>query len=344
MVVPMLLVEDELTSPRRGWRASARFLSASLQTRPLRATVSPVALDLGDECLAADVYSPVQGTPQGTVLFVHGMSPKGCRDERQVHACRSLVAAGFEVVAPLFPDVAALKLTAKTGDRVRGCIETLATDRPIGIFSVSFSGGIALRAACAPSTADRVAAILLLGSSARPHDVLAHALAARDADPYVWWICFANWLPALVPGSEPVAQALREAVHDDSFSRSPGRFGLARDVLKPAHKELLARLQEPEERCALAMEALAAAPLEFLAPGVLLDDLRAPVALLHGASDSVVPAGESRWLHGQLRERGVESKLLITTLLGHGDQMFGPRQLLDVPALFSTFAWWFGRL
>ncbi|MGA7989524.1 MAG: S9 family peptidase [Candidatus Dormiibacterota bacterium] len=53
-------------------------------------------------------------------------------------------------------------------------------------------------------------------------------------------------------------------------------------------------------------------------PITRVDDMRAPLMLIHGANDPRVPVGEARQLHELLRARGVESELLIYEDEGHG--------------------------
>jgi dipeptidyl aminopeptidase/acylaminoacyl peptidase len=49
-----------------------------------------------------------------------------------------------------------------------------------------------------------------------------------------------------------------------------------------------------------------------------VDDMRAPLMLIHGANDPRVPVGEARQLHALLQARGVQSELLIYEDEGHG--------------------------
>lgn len=324
-----------------GLLSSLRFLRASLASEgvpsPRRTT-----LRLDTEELEADVYEP--GRPGPTVLFVHGLSPRGERDPRLMHAASALAAAGCRVVAPRFPEVVALRLSPATPRRIVAVTRALAERGPVGLFSVSFTGSLCLRAAAAPEVADRVSGVLVLGGAARPAAVLEHAVAEPGADPYVWRLGFSSWLPQVVPGSEPVAAALREAVLDDSWDRVPGNSPAACAALSPEHTALLRSLDDPSERRRLAHLALSGDALGDLSPLPSLGALRCPVALLHGATDAVVPANESRFLHARMQELGLRSRLLITGLLTHGDTALGPRQVLDVPALAGLFAWWFRAL
>jgi dipeptidyl aminopeptidase/acylaminoacyl peptidase len=53
-------------------------------------------------------------------------------------------------------------------------------------------------------------------------------------------------------------------------------------------------------------------------PMTHVDDIRAPLMLIHGANDPRVPVGEARQLHASLVARGVQSELLIYDDEGHG--------------------------
>jgi dipeptidyl aminopeptidase/acylaminoacyl peptidase len=53
-------------------------------------------------------------------------------------------------------------------------------------------------------------------------------------------------------------------------------------------------------------------------PMTHVDDIRAPLMLIHGANDPRVPVGEARQLHESLVARGVQSELLIYADEGHG--------------------------
>ena len=53
-------------------------------------------------------------------------------------------------------------------------------------------------------------------------------------------------------------------------------------------------------------------------PITRVDDMRAPLMLVHGANDPRVPVGEARQLHDLLQARGVECELLIYDDEGHG--------------------------
>jgi dipeptidyl aminopeptidase/acylaminoacyl peptidase len=53
-------------------------------------------------------------------------------------------------------------------------------------------------------------------------------------------------------------------------------------------------------------------------PITRVDDMCAPLMLVHGANDPRVPVGEARQLDALLRARGVECELLVYDDEGHG--------------------------
>jgi len=71
--------------------------------------------------------------------------------------------------------------------------------------------------------------------------------------------------------------------------------------------------------------------------------LQAPVFLLHGEDDRVVPSSEYRVLAEHLRRAGVDVDLVLTPLLSHGDTAIGPRALLHAPTLVRGLARFLGN-
>src|SRR5690242_14464886 len=125
------------------WTA-IRFLKASTMGPVWQGPTWETALELADQALRSDVYEP-PGRPGGTIVFVHGMSPRATADERQVRACRVLAGLGFRVVSPRIPDLADTRVSRAALDHVGGAIAAVSTrvdlggDRPVGVFSISYS-------------------------------------------------------------------------------------------------------------------------------------------------------------------------------------------------------------
>jgi dipeptidyl aminopeptidase/acylaminoacyl peptidase len=60
--------------------------------------------------------------------------------------------------------------------------------------------------------------------------------------------------------------------------------------------------------------------LQEISPLTHIERLRAPLFLIHGTNDPRVPVSEARQLHAALRERGIETEMLVYDDEGHGLQ------------------------
>jgi dipeptidyl aminopeptidase/acylaminoacyl peptidase len=50
--------------------------------------------------------------------------------------------------------------------------------------------------------------------------------------------------------------------------------------------------------------------------------MKAPLTLIHGSGDNVIPPSESLNLHYRMRELGKKSRLVVTPLISHGDILY----------------------
>jgi dipeptidyl aminopeptidase/acylaminoacyl peptidase len=57
-----------------------------------------------------------------------------------------------------------------------------------------------------------------------------------------------------------------------------------------------------------------------VSPITKVDDIRAPLFIIHGANDPRVPVSEAEQIHAELESRGVPSELLVYQDEGHGLQ------------------------
>jgi phospholipase/carboxylesterase len=139
------------------------------------------------------------------------------------------------------------------------------------------------------------------------HDVL-HASRGRQ------WFPLERPLPASSPEAEAAAAALNREVDAELE-----RLGLAEDAVffvgfsQGAMVSLLAGLSRP-----VAPRGIVAIAGALLAPeGPFVPACRPPVLLVHGAADSVVPAGRSEDAARRLRAAGIEARLMLLPGLDH---------------------------
>jgi dipeptidyl aminopeptidase/acylaminoacyl peptidase len=75
--------------------------------------------------------------------------------------------------------------------------------------------------------------------------------------------------------------------------------------------------------------------LESLSPIHHVDQMRAPLLIIHGANDPRVPVSEAEQIHRELRRRGITSELLVYEDEGHGLSKLGNR--LDAYPRVASF-------
>ena len=276
---------------------------------------------------------PEDGNIRGTLLAVHGMTAKGNTDPR-IHVLASAFAAnGYEVILPHYPEIQKLTIDS-------GCIHQMEDDLlslsrmegrgPVGVFSASFSGSLAMVAASGRAR-DAVRCMALVGPFGHVLSVVEHLFDAEDRDPYGFYVVLKNFLPGKGKRSEMLRRFFEEAALDDGLQRNPRHLPAVLADASPALREEFYRIQNDDEYRREIKERIMHHP-SVLAIAERIDviehcgGIKAPVTLIHGDRDNVIPPAESRLLFDKLRDR-LPCKLCITPLISHGTVQYG----IDVP-------------
>ncbi|MGH9381304.1 MAG: alpha/beta hydrolase family protein [Thermoanaerobaculia bacterium] len=292
--------------------------------------------------LPAKVYRPAEST-RGAVVLTPGLHPAGFDELRLVGFASRLAAHGFAVVSPDYPDLRAYRVSARTTDQIEDAARWtssqagLTADGTVGLIGVSFGGGLTVVAAGHAPLADRIRFVLSLGghgdlprvlrflctgrlpdgASAEPHDygmaILLHTVADRVVP---------------VEQVEPLRHGIRMFL--DAASRTLADRAEAAGAFARA-REYAATLADPAGRLLAAVNARdvgALGPLLLPHAEAWGDDPAlsperapspsAPVYLLHGAEDRVIPAAESVLLARHL-ERETRVFHLTSPLLTHAE-------------------------
>jgi fermentation-respiration switch protein FrsA (DUF1100 family) len=298
------------------------------------------------------LYQPVRPARR-TTLLVPGVHMDGIREERLVGLARELAASGLKVLTVAPPDLTRYRLTTDSTDELEDAIAwaadraDLAPDGRVGIMAFSFSGGLALVAAGRPAVRDRVAFVLSSGGHAdlarvlrylcrgsmEPVDAQARTLAVGGENIHVpkphdygAVVALLNLADRMVPA--PQVAGLEDAITMFLRASSIDRLDPAKaaDVFAGA-RQLGQALPEPARRLMDYVierdvvnlgHALAPLLAGLDLPAGLSPELSppatAPVFLLHGADDSVVPASEmlslARKLQSATRVRAFASRLI----------------------------------
>lgn len=309
-------------------RSVARDVSDSIEQIPIRTGA-----------IRARRFRPA-GAPERATLLVSGVHPDGIEDARLVSLARELAATGVVVLAPEIEDLIHYRITSRVTDTIEEVARWMST-RPdmfgpsrIGVIGVSFSGGLSIVAAGRPSVRDRIAYVLSFGGHGNLPRVLRYLCTGEGAPPpphdYAVAVVLHQAAELAVPADQ--VAPLRDAIEAFLAASAVNR-------LDPEHAKLLyadvraRQLTLPEPSATLLkyvndrdVAALGARLVPYLGqlgqdPALSPDRSpvpTAPIYLLHGANDRVIPATESVRLAEHLRGK-TRVRYLLTSFLTHVD-------------------------
>lgn len=265
--------------------------------------------------MRAWVFTPRGRRPSGSLLLVPGLHPDGPADPRMTRFAAVLAHAGLMVFAPFLPDFCALTLDPRLMHDTARAFDALCAraDRPPGrpgVMSISFGSLPALRLASDPARAARIGGVLTFGGYADWQTALRFALSGGDGvphDPLNRPAVFLN----LLDGLPPLADRARvEAAWRGFVAETWGRPEMKAADAWPAVAARWAEAVHPADRALCRQtfgldpgaEALAEAALArrgrpaWLDPRPALAGLRAPLHVVHGRDDDVIPHTEAALL------------------------------------------------
>ena len=182
---------------------------------------------------------------------------------------------------------------------------------------------------------------------------MEYLFLSEEADAYARFIVLANYLP-LVKKYAALGRVFA-AMAQDNWSENaaenplmPGirKTGYTQEALrkiKPVQRKQAERLRDDSTfRAEVFAELLPFMEKEITAYDVLsvAPEIAAPVFLLHGADDNVIPPQESVQLAGRLHK----NRLVISPFVGHGDSKVSISRIPDVFRLINGFAWYFRQI
>lgn len=313
-----------------------------------------------DGALRARVYLP-RGRSTRAVLLVPGVHASGVDEPRLVQFARDLASVRHIVLTVELTDLARYRITPRSTDMIEDAASwlshqpTLAPDGRVGMMGISFAGGLSIVAAARPSIRDRVAFVMSFGGHGDLPRTLRYLctgiqpdLSHRPPHDYGVAIILLGVADRVVPPEQ--AQPLREAILAFLDGSRFDTVDAARAQREFAHARALeAALPEPARTLMGYVNARDVAHLgpillphaaalggdPALSPA-LASPPAAPVYLLHGTDDNVIPAIESSLLAESLRARGVAVRQLATPLITHADV----DKAATVSAVWRLIAFW----
>ncbi len=330
----------------------------SKRARPELARKFEVESEIGigsDGDMQADVYRKAGAQSRGTIMVIHGMTVTGNRDPRVVNLGRALAEAGYTAVAPLIPGIQDQQIRQSVYDDVALALQRVSEDADlcpsgkVALLGPSFSGSAALIAAARPENIERVSSICTIGPYATIVGAFDFFFHAEKPDEYGKTIVLWNFIEYGIGKNKAVLQALKLATLDNGHRRAPEDCELPAylESMKAKDRELFERLRHDHEfRLQLWEKEIINHPaLEEIKPGIeCAANLRAgmaPLTLIHGRDDDVIPASESEALYKRAQELGIPARLCITDLISHGDHGLTLGMIPQAFELAQAFAYFF---
>ena len=329
---------------------------ADLDSRPVRER--DVAIPGASGSIRGRVYE-AEGGSSRAALLVAGLHASGIDEPRLTRIARLLASHGVAVVTPDIPQLSEFDISPALTDHIERAAEWLATqsglaaDRKIGLFGISFSGGLALVAAGRPSIAARVSHVLAFGGHDDLPRVLRYlctgqepyptgqarvALDGSRAQPFTSMpdhrgvaVILLGVADRVVPPAQvadlrlAVRQYLRATARDGSLDKSqvPDE--------SEALKARIGKLPEPSrtlmryvaDRDVVHLGARLLPHINGYASSPALSVSKSPkpgspVFLLHDVDDKVIPSVESEYLAEDIRGQA-PVRLLLSGLLSRPD-------------------------
>jgi len=322
----------------RGYSLLVHFLDPHASGLLLRwethqVTTYEITFPAANGPVPARLYLPSGVAHPAGMVVVHGIHHLGINEPRLMSFSRAAADSGFAVLTPEVTALADYHVDAASiptiGESAVWLQQRLGTG-PVTIVGVSFAGGLSLLAACDPRYAPHIRALVLMGayddlgrvsrflatSQAELPDGRKVPYAAHDYGAAVF--VYSHLEQFFSVSDLPVAhEALRYWLWEQPQNAQPL---LAR--LSPAGQATMNMLlaRQIERLRPQLLEAMRAdqSQLAAISPQGQIRNLRAPVFVLHGLTDDIIPSSESLWLQREIPPKYLRT-VLITPAFSHAD-------------------------
>jgi dienelactone hydrolase len=333
-----------------GWLKTVAASGAS----PYR-TDPPSSIDTRHGPVPMRIYRPV-GRITRTTLLTPGVHAMGIDEPRLKGLAGDLAESGLAVATIALPDLMRYRFTPRAVDQIEDAAAwvasqpELAPDGKVGLMGISFAGGLSVVAAGRPSIRDRAAYVFSFGGHGDLQRVLRYlctgleplapgappATAPRFRAPHDYGVAViligiadrvvpAEQVDALRRGLETFLTASQLTLVDMDLARKTftGSQAIAATLPEPS-KTLMEYVNSRDTKAlgARLLPVLDKIGDEEYPPALSAEQSpapKAPVYLLHGADDTVIPAVETALLARHLESEGTPVRALLSGLITHAE-------------------------
>lgn len=312
-------------------------------------TVQPphtVPTRFGD--VPAQFYEP-DGSVTRTAIMMPGVHSFGIEEPRLKGLAFDLAGAGVRVMTMALPDLVRYRITPDATDTIEDAVAwvaqqpALAPDGRVGMVGISFAGGLSLSAAGRDRIRDKIAYVVSFGGHADLPRVMRY-LATGEApqregvttypphDYGVAVILYGLADRGVVPAEqvEPLREGIRTFLYASQLTlvnmdQANATFAKAREIATTLPEPSRTYMNYVNDRSVARLGSVLVPHLVQLgADDPALSPARAtppaaPVYLLHGIEDTVIPTVESVILAEHLRQQEVDVNVLLSQLITHAE-------------------------
>ena len=297
--------------------------------------------------VAARFYRPEGGSLRATLL-VPGVHSMGVDEPRLKALAHDLAGSGLTVMTIALPDLMHYQITARSSDVIEDAVKwmasqpDLAPDGLVGMMGISFAGGLSMVAAGRPSIRDKIAFVMSFGGHGDLPRTLKylvtgqapHVAGLEIPPPHDYGVAVISYAAAdrIVPADQ--MQPLRDGIGTFllasqltlvNMDQANATFAKAREMVNGLPEPSATYLTWVNDRNVKKLGPLLAPQVAAFSSDPAASAERAPappaapVYLLHGSADTVIPAAESVLLADYLRKKGVDVHLLLSHLITHAE-------------------------
>jgi len=298
----------------------------------------------------ARLYIP-NGKPDAPgIVILHGVHHLGIDEPRLVAFARGLSSTGVKVLTPELASLADYRVDPASVNVIGYSARAFAaeTGKQVGVLGLSFSGGLSLLAAADPHFAPSIAFVVSVGAHDDLQRVSQYLITSRINRPDgTTFHLQAHEYGALIliyshpedffpPVDVPVA---RDTLRTLLWEQVDKAKQLATQLSAESRSKMQLLFDHHLEAFLSQIETMIAqhqGEMSAVSPHAHLTSLNAPVLLLHGAADNVIPPTELLWLEQDIPREDLR-EALISPVLSHLD-MQRPPSLADEMRLLHFMA------
>jgi dienelactone hydrolase len=295
----------------------------------------------------ARFYRPEGGFTR-TVLLVPGIHAMGIDEPRLTALAKDVAGSGIGVMTLALPDLMRYEITPRSTDVIEDAVASLsqrrelAPDGRVGMIGISFAGGMSIVAAGRRSIRDRAAFVLSFGGHGDLPRVIRYlctgeapkvdGIEIHPPHDYGVAVVLYGMTPRVVPPAqvEPLREGIRTFLWASQLTlvdqgKADATFAKAREMARGLPEPSATYLRYVNDRNVRALGPVLVPHIADLAGDTAISPQRAgsapsaPVYLLHGAGDTVIPTVESHLLAEHLRSRDADVRLLLSRLITHAE-------------------------